>query len=89
LENPPLWVWAIIVSAIIVSKFIYRWQATKRFAREDRERRTKAISDGEIKDLRNNDVHGNRRYSSDIRTHKYSPSRYYKNYFAIKKNTNK
>jgi hypothetical protein len=85
LENPPLWVWAIIVGAIIVSKFVYRWQATKQFAKEDQERRTKGISDGKIKDLRNNDVHRNRRYSSDIRTHKYSPSRYYKNYFAIKK----
>ena len=87
MENPPLWVWAIIVGAIIASKFVYRWQATKQFAKEDQERRTKAISDGEIKELRNNDVHGNRRYSSDIRNHKYSPSRYYKNYFAIKKNT--
>ena len=85
MESPPLWVWAIIVGAIIASKFIYRWQATKQFAKEDQERRTKANSDGKIKDLRNNNVHGNRRYSSDIRTHKYSPRRYYKNYFAIKK----
>jgi hypothetical protein len=85
LENPPLWVWAIIVGAIIVSKFVYRWQATKQFTKEDQERKSKAISDREIKDHRNNDVHGNRRYGSDIRAHKYSPSRYYKNYFAIKK----
>ena len=82
-----LQVWAIIVSAIIVSKLVYRWQATKQFAKEDQERRTKAISDGEIKDIRNNDVHDNRRYGSNMRTHKYSPSRYYKNYYAIKKNT--
>ena len=36
MENPPLWVWAIIVGVIIAGKFIYRWQATKKFATEDK-----------------------------------------------------
>jgi hypothetical protein len=88
MENPPLWVWAIIVGAIIASKFIYRWQATKQFAKEDQERRRMKIgSDEKIKDLRNNDLHDNinRRYSANIGSHKYSPRRYYKDYFAIKK----
>ena len=34
LENPPLWVWAIIVGAIIAGKFIYRWQSARYFAKE-------------------------------------------------------
>ena len=51
MENPPLWVWAIIVGAIIASKFIYRWQATKQFAKEDQERRIGKIkSDDKIKE---------------------------------------
>jgi hypothetical protein len=37
LERPPLWVWAIVVGAILATKFIYRWQATKQFAKEDQE----------------------------------------------------
>ena len=89
MENPPLWVWAIIVGVIITSKFIYRWQATKQFAKEDQERiRRKNInSDQRTKDLDSNDLYGNidRRYSSNIGAHKYSPKRYYKDYFAIKK----
>jgi hypothetical protein len=89
LENPPLWVWAIIVGAIIASKFIYRWQAKKQFAKEDQERRRirKINSDEKTKDLKNNDFYGNinKRYTTNIGAHKYSPRRYYKDYFAIKK----
>jgi len=48
LENPPLWVWGIIVGAIIASKFIYRWQATKYFAKEAEERRPKIKSDDKL-----------------------------------------
>ena len=88
LENPPLWVWAIIVGAIVASKFIYRWQATKQFAKEDQERRMKINSDEKTKDLDNNDLYGNinRRYSAKLGVYKYSHRRYYKDYFAIKKN---
>ena len=77
MENPPLWVWAIIVGAIIAGKFIYRWQATKQFAKE--QERTKEFT--------NNDSYGNidRRHSANIRAHKYSPKRYYKDYFTVKK----
>ena len=38
LENPPLWIWAVIVGGIIAGKFIYRWQLTKQFAKEDQEK---------------------------------------------------
>jgi len=33
LENPPLWVWAIIVAVMIAGKLIYRWQITKQLAK--------------------------------------------------------
>jgi hypothetical protein len=36
-ENPPLWVWAVIVGAIIAGKFIYRWYTTKQLAKESQE----------------------------------------------------
>jgi hypothetical protein len=37
-ESPPLWVWAVIVGAIIVAKFTLRWSRLKRLARELRKR---------------------------------------------------
>jgi hypothetical protein len=33
-ESPPLWVWAIIVGAIVVAKFTLRWSRLKQLARE-------------------------------------------------------
>ena len=45
MENPPLWVWAIVVGAIIASKFVYRWQVTKQFAKEAQEKRRNINSD--------------------------------------------
>ena len=33
-ESPPLWVWAIIVAAIITAKFTLRWSRLKQLARE-------------------------------------------------------
>jgi hypothetical protein len=91
LENPPLWVWAIIVGAIIASKFIYRLQSTKYFAKEAEEksssRRRINPNDDKTKDIQNNSFYGNvnTRYSANIGAHKYSLRRYYKDYFAIKK----
>ena len=90
MENPPLWVWAIIVVAIIASKFIYRWQSTKYFAKEAEEkssRRRINPNDDKTKDMQNSNFYGNvnKRYSANIAAHKYSPRRYYKDYFAIKK----
>ena len=90
LENPPLWVWAIIVGAIIASKFIYRWQSTKYFAKEAEEkssRRRINSNDDKTKDIQNNNFYGNvnSRYSANIGAHKYNLRRYYKDYFAIKK----
>jgi hypothetical protein len=91
LENPPLWVWAIIVGAIIASKFIYRWQSTKYFAKDAEQRRREINSANKIKDLMNNDFYGNisKRSNTNTGAHKYSPRRYYKDYFAIKKNKKK
>jgi hypothetical protein len=37
-ESPPLWVWAVIVGAIIVAKFTLRWSRLERLARELRKR---------------------------------------------------
>ena len=34
MENPPLWLWAIIVGVIIACKFIYRWSVAKHMAKE-------------------------------------------------------
>jgi hypothetical protein len=36
MESPPLWVWAIIVGAIIASKFFLRWSNLKRLAKAAR-----------------------------------------------------
>ncbi len=38
-ENPPLWVWAVIVGIMIAGKFIYRWYATKQLAKTSQERK--------------------------------------------------
>lgn len=42
MENPPLWVWAIVVGLIIAGKYAYRWKTTKQLAKEI-ERRDKGI----------------------------------------------
>ncbi|WP_266190254.1 hypothetical protein [Candidatus Nitrososphaera gargensis] len=34
IEGPPLWVWAVIVGAIIASKFFLRWSRLKRLTSE-------------------------------------------------------
>jgi membrane-bound lytic murein transglycosylase len=89
LENPPLWVWAIIVGAIIASKFIYRWQSTKYFAKEAEEKSRRRINpnDDKTKDMQNSNFYGivNSRYGANTGAHKYSLRRYYKDYFAVKK----
>ena len=82
MKNPPLWVWAIIVGVIIAGKFIYRWQATKKFATEDKIKSNNKIIDSskgfndEMKDSNN---------FTNARYHRYSPKFYYKDYFAVKK----
>jgi hypothetical protein len=37
-ESPPLWMWAVLVGAIIFAKFTLRWSRLKRLARELRKR---------------------------------------------------
>lgn len=32
-ESPPLWIWAVIVAAIIAGKLTLRWSRLKRMAR--------------------------------------------------------
>lgn len=34
MENPPLWVWAIVVGIIISGKLVYRWKITRDLSRE-------------------------------------------------------
>ena len=89
MENPPLWVWAIIVGAIIASKFIYRLQSTKYFAKEAEEKSRRRINpnDDKTKDIQNSSFYGNvnSRYNANIGARKYSLRHYYKDYFAIKK----
>jgi hypothetical protein len=33
MEGPPLWVWAVIVGALVAAKFTLRWSRLKRLAR--------------------------------------------------------
>jgi hypothetical protein len=92
MENPPLWVWAIVVGLIIAGKYVYRWKTTKQLAKEieQRERVTglsKATSDSAIKNSNDNGSS-----ISNVRTtmsHKYSRHKYspnpYRNYFEIRK----
>jgi hypothetical protein len=82
MENPPLWVWAIVVGLIIAGKYAYRWKTTKQLAREIEQREkitdlSKAISGST---LRNNNNNGNS--TSNVRT--TSPSSY-RDYFKIRK----
>jgi len=87
LENPPLWVWAVIMGTIIAGKFIYRRQLTKQFATEDQVRTRKINPDDKTKRPKNNDLYysNNKGYAANLGSHKYNPRRYYKDYFAIKK----
>ena len=37
-ENPPLWIWAVIIGVIIAAKFTYRWYSTQQLARDSQKR---------------------------------------------------
>ena len=43
MENPPLWVWAIVVGLIITGKYAYRWKTTRQLAKEMNDERKKVI----------------------------------------------
>ena len=43
MENPPLWVWAIVVGLIITGKYTYRWKTTRQLAKEMNDERKKVI----------------------------------------------
>lgn len=82
MENPPLWVWGIIIGVIIAGKFIYRWQSTKQFAKEARIKSNQHVKDS------TKDFDDNMKNSNDFRNsrfYKYLPKYYYKDYFTTKK----
>jgi hypothetical protein len=94
MENPPLWVWAIVVGLIIAGKYAYRWKTTNQLAKEMERREngiglSKDIPDRAIKKNNNN---SNGSSTSNVKTtmshkysrHKYSPSSF-RDYFEIRK----
>jgi hypothetical protein len=80
MEGPPLWVWAIIVGAIIAAKFIYRWKLTKDLSKD-----TKYSSQSSNRIKENSASIKNGR----IISHKYDPQNFspsrYKDYLATRK----
>jgi hypothetical protein len=89
MENPPLWVWAIVVGLIIAGKFAYRWKTTKQLAKEmeQKENSSKAMTNSNIKNNNNteSDTSGVRTaISHKYSRHKYNPSSY-RDYFEKKK----
>lgn len=83
MENPPLWVWAIVVSILIMTKLVFRWQATKELAKKGNEQTSvsKKIGDGKNKNLNDN----TNRNINNIKSYKYGPARLYKGYFVTRK----
>jgi hypothetical protein len=96
MENPPLWVWAIVVGLIIAGKFAYRWKTTKQLAKEMEQNEKVMDSSKATQDIKNNNNNNNNNNNtgsiSNVRTtmshkysrHKYSPSSL-RNYFEIRK----
>jgi hypothetical protein len=41
IENPPLWIWAVIAGVIVGGKLVYRWYALKHFARESQRKKVR------------------------------------------------
>jgi hypothetical protein len=92
MENPPLWVWAIVVGLIITGKYAYRWKTTRQLAKEINKSKmvidsTKTNADVAIKS--NSYTESN---TSSVRTaisHKYSRHRYspssYRDYLETRK----
>jgi hypothetical protein len=92
MENPPLWVWAIVVGLIIAGKFAYRWKTTKQLAKEMEQRGSSIV----MAESKNKNSNNNTESISSIRTkmshkysrHKYSPSSF-RNYFETRKRKDK
>jgi hypothetical protein len=88
MENPPLWVWAIIVGIIIAGKYAYRWKATKQLAKEmqERENTLEKLSKASDDNINNNSSNSSiinsvhHKYSH----HKYNPN-HYRDYFEMRK----
>jgi hypothetical protein len=90
MENPPLWVWAIVVGLIITGKYAYRWKTTRELAKEMNERKKVIDSSKTNADVANNS--NTESNTSSVRTaisHKYSRHRYspssYRDYFETRK----
>lgn len=83
MENPPLWVWAIVVSILIITKLVFRWLATKELAKKGNEQTSvsKRVGDGKNKNSDDN-TNGN---VNKIKSYKYGPARFYKGYFVTRK----
>ena len=92
MENPPLWVWAIVVGLIITGKYAYRWKTTRQLAKEIEEREnaidsTKTNAGSTFKN--NIKTEGiNSTFKATI-SHKYSRHKYsfgsYRDYFETRK----
>ena len=93
MENPPLWVWAIVVGLIITGKYAYRWKTTRQLAKEMNDERKKVIDSSKTNAdvvIKNNS--NTESTTSSVRTvisHKYSRHRYspssYRDYFETRK----
>jgi hypothetical protein len=90
MENPPLWVWAIVVGLIIAGKYAYRWKTTKQLAKEMEQNEKvidsrKSMTDSATKfNTSGVGIAISHKYSH----HKYSPS-FYRDYFEIRKRKGK
>ncbi|MDQ3837679.1 MAG: hypothetical protein M3297_00245 [Thermoproteota archaeon] len=88
MENPPLWVWAIVVGLIIAGKYAYRWKTTKQLATEMEQKKnsSKATTNSSIKNDNNTESATGVRtaISHKYSRHKYSPNSY-RDYFEKKK----
>jgi len=92
MENPPLWVWAIVVGLIIAGKFAYRWKTTKQLAKEMEQNEKVIDSSKSMQDSKNKNNNNNTASISNIRatlSHKYSRHKYsfnsYGDYFETRK----
>ena len=90
MENPPLWVWAIVVGLIIAGKYAYRWRTTKQLAK-GMEQNEKVIDSR--KSMTENATKCNTSSIGIAISHKYSHHKYspssHRDYFEIRKRKGK
>lgn len=86
MENPPLWVWAIVVGLIIAGKYAYRWRTTKQLAKEMEQNEKVIDSKKSMTENATNVIPLTLVYKYSH--HKYSPSSH-RDYFEIRKRKGK